>query len=126
MTVVCEGSNPNDSFMRLMNGKGGENGMVCEWDRLMELPKEELVMELVKARRSMRNLQAVLSELADNGGSAFLYDPGSKPSDEWLERIAEHAASKLDADDHLTETDLCVYGVDFDTADEYFDEEDSE
>lgn len=95
--------------------------MSSEWDQLMELSKEELVIELVKARRDMRNLRNVLSELSETGGSSFMYDVGSDPSEEWLDTIAAYAEARLEPGDRLCEADLEMYGVSEDVANRYID-----
>ncbi len=93
--------------------------MVSEWEELEKLSKDELIIELVKARRSMRNMCSLLHEISEDGASHFLYDKGEKPSDEWLPKIADYATSKLDNDDELDGSDLERYGVDSKTADRY-------
>lgn len=101
------------------NGKGGEKRMVSEWEELEKLSKDELIIELVKARRAMRNMCSLLHEISEDGASHFLYDKGEKPSDEWLQKIVDRATSQLDDDDGLDGSDLERYGVDSDTADKY-------
>lgn len=95
--------------------------MASEWEELERLSKEELIIELVKARRDMRNIRSVLADLSETGASDFMYDDGSKPSEEWLHRIAEHAESRLDADEILCAADLEMYGIDEETADRYIE-----
>lgn len=95
--------------------------MASEWGQLMELSKEELVIELVKARRDMRNLRNVLSELSETGGSSFMYDVGSDPSEEWMDRIAAYAEARLEPGDRLCEADLEMYGISEDAADRFID-----
>ncbi len=108
----------NDLPISVHNGKGGEN-IASEWEELEKLSKEELIIELVKARRAMRNMCSLLHEISEDGASHFLYDKGEKPTDEWLERIAVYATSKLDDGDRLDGSDLERYGVDTKTADRY-------
>ena len=101
--------------------KGGEKRMASEWEELEKLSKEELIIELVKARRDMRNMRNVLADLSETGASGFMYDDGSKPSEEWLLRIAELARSRLDPDEALCAADLEMYGIDEETADRYIE-----
>ena len=101
--------------------KGGEKRMASEWEELEKLSKEELIIELVKARRDMRNIRSVLGELSETGASSFMYDEGSKPSKDWLDRIVEYVDSKLNSDETLCAADLEMYGIDEETADRYVD-----
>ena len=116
---------PDDSVISVappvsvQNGEGGEKGMASEWEELERLSKDELIIELVKARRAMRNICLVLKELSEDGASHFMYDTGEKPSDAWFEKIVSYAESKLDDDDGLDGSDLERYGVDGKTANEY-------
>ena len=95
--------------------------MASEWEELDKLSKEELIIELVKARRDMRNIRSVLADLSNTGASEFMYDEGSEPSGEWLSRIAEYAESHLEASEIFCASDLMIYGIDEDTADRYFE-----
>lgn len=101
--------------------KGGERRMASEWEELEKLSKEELIIELVKARRDMRNIRSVLGELSETGASSFMYDEGSKPSKDWLDRIVEYVDSRLNSDETLCAADLEMYGIDEETADRYVD-----
>ncbi len=101
--------------------KGGEKRMASEWEELERLSKEELIIELVKARRDMRNIRSVLGELSETGASSFMYDEGSKPSKDWLDRIVEYVDSRLNSDETLCAADLEMYGIDEETADRYVD-----
>ncbi|MCI2075174.1 MAG: hypothetical protein LKJ94_05700 [Candidatus Methanomethylophilus sp.] len=80
--------------------------MASEWEELEKLSKDELIIELVKARWEKRNLKKVIEDLADNMGSYCLYAPRAKPSDKWAERIADYVLGK-DPDAALEE-----WGVD--------------
>ncbi len=93
--------------------------MASEWEELEKLSKDDLIIELVKTRRAMRNMCSVLQEISGDGASHFLYDTGEKPSDEWLSKIVAHAVSHLKPGDELDGSDLERYGVDSETADEY-------
>lgn len=95
--------------------------MASEWEELEKLSKEELIIELVKAKRDLRNIRSVLADLSETGASEFMYDEGSKPSEEWLLRIAELARSRLDPDEILCAADLEMYGIDEETADRYIE-----
>ena len=95
--------------------------MTNEWEELKRLSKEELIIELVKARRDMRNIRSVLGELSETGASSFMYDEGSKPSKDWLDRIVEYVDSRLNSDETLCAADLEMYGIDEETADRYVD-----
>ena len=90
--------------------------MASEWEELEKLSKDELIIELVKARRAMRNICLVLKELSEDGASHFMYDTGEKPSDAWFEKIVEYARSNLAEGDYLDSSDLEMYGVDGKTA----------
>lgn len=94
----------------------GEWEMTSEWEKLEELTKDELIIELVKARRAMRNMCSLLHEISDDGASHYLYDAGEKPSDEWLSKIVNYAKSELEPGDELDGSDLERYGVDGRTA----------
>ncbi len=95
--------------------------MASEWEELERLSKDELIIELVKARRAMRNICLVLKELSEDGASSFMYDAGDKPTEFWLGKIADSAKSGLEADEYLTSADLQMFGVDEQTADDYID-----
>ena len=99
--------------------KGGEKEMESEWEKLEKLSKDELIIELVKSRRAMRNMCNLLHEISEDGASHYLYDIGEKPSDEWLSKIVAYAESKLESDDELDGSDLERYGVDSETANRY-------
>lgn len=99
----------------VQNVKGGEKEMESEWEKLEKLSKDELIIELVRSRWQMRNLQKVIEDLSKNLGSYCLYEPGQKPSDEWAEKIAEYVFRNGPGN-------LCEWGVDEDTADAKFDE----
>lgn len=43
-------------YLRLAYRKRGSKRMASEWEELEGLTKEELIIELVKARRAMRNM----------------------------------------------------------------------
>ena len=104
----------------------GEKKMASEWEELEKLTKEELVIELVKARRDMRNIRSVLADLSETGASEFMYDEGSKPSEEWLTKIAELARSRMGPGEALCAADLEMYGIDEETADRYIESERSQ
>ncbi|WP_400225392.1 hypothetical protein [Methanomethylophilus alvi] len=93
--------------------------MASEWEELEKLSKDELIIELVKSRRAMRNMCRLLDEISKDGASHYLYDRGENPSEEWLSKIVSYAESKLDDGDHLDGSDLERYGVDSETADRY-------
>ena len=99
----------------------GSRAQVRELEELEKLSKEELIIELVKARRDMRNIRSVLGELSETGASSFMYDEGSKPSKDWLDRIVEYVDSRLNSDETLCAADLEMYGIDEETADRYVD-----
>ncbi len=101
--------------------KGGERRMASEWEELEKLSKEELVIELVKARRDLRNIRSMLADLSETGASEFMYDEGSKPSEEWLTKIAELARSRIVPGEALSAADLEMYGIDEETADRYIE-----
>lgn len=61
--------------------------MVSEWEELEKLSKDELIIELVKARRSMRNMCIVLDELSKTGASDFMYDEGESLHPHGLRRL---------------------------------------
>lgn len=119
--TVCESRIRTPFPMSGERIKGGENGMASEWEELEKLSKEELIIELVKARRDMRNIRNVLADLSETGASEFMFDEGSEPSEEWLHRIAKLAASRLDPDEALCAADLEMYGIDEKTADRYIE-----
>ena len=106
--------------------KGGERRMASEWEELERLSKEELIIELVKARRDLRNIRSVLADLSETGASEFMYDEGSRPSEEWLLRIVEAARSGLGPDEALCAADLEMYGIDGETADRFIESERSQ
>ena len=89
--------------------------MVTEWEKLEKLSKDELIIELVKARWEKRNLQKVIVDLAENMGSYSLFAEGEKPPAEWQEKIARYVF--VDDDFH----NLQEWGVDENTSDELFD-----
>ena len=93
--------------------------MASEWEELEKLSKDELIIELVKSRRAMRNMCRLLDEISKDGAAHYLYDRGEKPSEEWLSKIVSYAESKLDDGDRLDGSDLERYGVDSETADRY-------
>lgn len=91
--------------------------MASEWEELEKLSKDELIIELVKSRRAMRNMCSLLSEISEDGASHYLYDQGEKPPEKWLSKIVSYAESKLDDGDQLNGADLELYGIDGETAD---------
>ena len=93
--------------------------MVCEWEELEKLTKDELIMELVRVRWEKRNLQKILGELAGNGGTGMVYATGSKPSVEWQKKISEYAFKDLEGGRY---SDLTEWGVDEATGDRLYDE----
>lgn len=99
----------------IQKAKGGENEMESEWEKLEKLSKDELIIELVRSRWQMRNLQKVIEDLSKNLGGYCLYEPGQKPSKDWVKKIAEYAFRN-------GPENLCEWGVDEDTADAMFDE----
>ena len=90
--------------------------MKYTWSELEKLSKDELIIELVKAKWEMRNLQKVILELSQSLGSFYLYEPGIEPSEEWQKKIAEYVF--VDDDYHT----LKDWGVDEKTADKLYDE----
>ena len=94
--------------------------MVSEWEELEKLSKDDLIIELVKARWEKRNLQKVLLDLADNMGSYAVFEDGEKPSKEWQDKIVRHVF--INDDFH----NLQEWGVDEEISDrlynEYYDE----
>ena len=54
------------------NAKGGEKGMGSEWEELEKLSKDELIIELVRSRWQMRNLQKVILDVSEKLGSDCL------------------------------------------------------
>ena len=121
--TICESTIRTPFPMSGERIKGGERRMASEWEELEKLSKEELIIELVKARRDLRNIRNVLADLSETGASEFMYDDGSKPSEEWLLRIVELARSRLDPDEVLCAADLEMYGIDEETADLYIESE---
>ena len=95
------------------NMKGGEKEMVSEWEKLEALSKDELIIELVRSRWQMRNLQKVILDVSEKLGSDCLYEPGQKPSDEWARKIADYAFAQ-------GSLDLQDWGVDDDTSDKLY------
>ena len=89
--------------------------MTCEWDRLMELPKEELVIELVRARTRFDTFVSTMIEFSKNPNHMAIQDIGFVPSEEWLKTIIDYA-KKQDPDFDVL--DLVTYGVDFDIVSE--------
>lgn len=119
--TICESTIRTPFPMSGERIKGGERRMASEWEELEKLSKEELIIELVKARRDLRNIRSVLADLSETGASEFMYDDGSKPSEEWLLRIVELAKSRLDIDEDLCAADLEMYGIDEETADRFIE-----
>lgn len=92
--------------------------MASEWEELEKLSKDELVIELVKARYTIRNMCSILEEISDTAGSHFLYDEGDEPSEEWMEKIVTYAKMKT-PNGKLDSSELEHYGVNGDLADGY-------
>ena len=93
--------------------------MASEWEDLEKLSKDELIIELVKARHTIRNMCSILEEISDTAGSHFLYDEGDEPSEEWMEKIVTYAKMKIGPIEELDSSELEHYGVNGDLADEY-------
>lgn len=93
----------------VQKAKGGEKEMESEWEQLERLSKDELIIELVRSRWQMRNLQKVILDVSEKLGSDCLYEPGQKPSDEWARKIADYAFNH-------GSLDLQDWGVDDDTS----------
>ncbi len=108
--------------------KGGEKRMASEWEDLMEMSKEDLVIELVR----MRNLYGMLREDMDPNnplmpymerkhmGEGENYVEGETTTDEWAERIALYGAMRP-KDGVFYSCDLMDYGLTEDQADEVCD-----
>ena len=75
--TICESTIRTPFPMSGERIKGGERRMASEWEELEKLSKEELIIELVKARRDLRNIRSVLADLSETGASEFMYDDGS-------------------------------------------------
>ena len=96
----------------IINIKGGEKGLTCEWDRLMELPKEELVIELVRSRYRFDSFVSTIIEHAKDPHCISIESGlGYVPTEEWLNRIIDYAKKEEPDYDEL---DLILYGVDAD------------
>lgn len=93
--------------------------MASEWEELEKLSKDELIMELVRARWEKRNLQNILGGLAESGGYGMVHEPGTKPSVEWQKKISEYAFKDLEEGRY---SDLTEWGVDEKTGDRLYDE----
>ena len=102
----------------VQNLKGGEK-TTSEWEELEKLSKDELIIELVKSRRAMRNVCRMLQVISEDGAAHFFYDVGEKPSKEWLDKIAAYAKVRCDPGDGLDRSDLEIYGIDGETAETY-------
>ena len=77
----------------------------------MELPKEELVIELVRARYRFDSFVSTMIEFSKNPNHMAIQDVGFVPSEEWLKTIINYAERQNPDFDVL---DLITYGVDFD------------
>ena len=75
--------------------------------------EKELIIELVRSRWQMRNLQKVILDVSEKLGSDCLFEPGQKPSDEWARKIADYAFGQ-------GSLDLQDWGVDDDTSDKLY------
>lgn len=93
--------------------------MASEWEELERLTKDELIIELVKARWEKRNLQNILGNLSKSGGYGMVYEPGTKPSKEWQEKISEYVFKDLEEGRY---SDLTEWGVDEEIGDRLYDE----
>ena len=81
----------------------------------MELPKEELVIELVHARAKFDIFVKSMIEFSKDINSIGIRSDGERPSDEWLAKIIDHVMrDNPDFDAY----DLIAYGVDYDTVEE--------
>ena len=89
--------------------------MKTEWEKLEKLSKEELIIELVKAKWEKKNLQKVILDLADNMGCYNLFATGEKPPEKWQKLIAEYVFKD---DDFYN---LQEWGVDEETSDKLYD-----
>lgn len=110
------------------NGKGGEKRMASEWDGLMQLSKEELVIELVKERISHREIDLRLREIVEvyhpSDVKIPLYcDDRDEPRpipDDWAYRIARYAYEHADDKDDFSPYDLNGYGIDDEQAEDVY------
>lgn len=89
--------------------------MASEWEELEKLSKDELIIELVKARWEKRNLQKAIFDLSENMGKYVLFASGEKPPEVWQKKIVEHVF--IDDDFH----NLQEWGVDEETSDMLYD-----
>lgn len=89
--------------------------MTSEWEKLEKLSKDELIIELVKAKWEKKNLQKVILDLSENMGKYALFEDGEKPPAEWQKKIAEYVF--VDDDFH----NLQEWGVDEETSDRLYD-----
>ena len=103
--------------------KGGEKGMVSEWEELEKLSKEELIIELVRARTCYRGLRDTID--SDNVWpwpetlrESVDEDPeeGQVVPEIWAERIVCYGALHP-RDGWFYSSDLTDYGMDADQAD---------
>lgn len=100
--------------------KGGEKRMASEWEELMEMPKEDLVIELVRSRYEYRLLKSLIRGLGETGSDGYFDDNLlSSTSPEWARIIAEYVVRKEGSD--VTPYDMNRYGVDDKTAEDAFE-----
>ena len=100
------------------NVKGGEKGMASEWEELEKLSKEELIIELVRARTCYRGLRGECRKKNVHPwpedlryGARTDTEDGERTTHEWAERIALHGAMHP-LDSAFYWCDLENYGLD--------------
>lgn len=75
------------------------------WESLDGLTRDEAVIELVRARWELRNLERQLSDLSYGSGSEKVREEGERAPEEWLGKIADYAFA-------MGSEDLRRWGVD--------------
>ena len=108
--------------------KGGEKGMVSEWEELEKAPKEDLIIELMYWRTLYSIIRTENQDsdwpeaerkgyLRDNGTFA----PGERTTPAWAKRIALYGIAHTKTDEFCP-CDLMDYGLCEDQCDEICDE----
>ena len=101
--------------------KGGEK-LKSEWEQLESLSKDELIIELMKARWQLKNLCEVIRDAAEDAADRYVYASGVKTTHEWIMKIGDYAVAHDDMPHTMAPSSLVKYNLDEDQAEEYFDE----
>lgn len=104
--------------VRTLVMKGGENRMASEWEDLEKLSKDELIIELVRARTLLR-----LDTENDPDNPDYVDNPanGERTTEDWARKIVMYAYDHHEIPDDFDYPDVYDYGLHGAQAEEIFE-----